>query len=393
MRYAIGVDFGTESGRAVLVDLATGAELATAIHEYANGVIDRRLPAPTTTSSSSPTGPSRTPTTTSRRSGRPSRGCCPRPASTGPRSSASASTSRPARCCRRRPTARRSAASGVPPRAARLGEALEAPRRAARGRPHQRRGRAGRSVAAALRRPDLVGVVLLESLQILDEAPASTPRADRLIEAADWVVWQLTGVETRNACTAGYKAIWSRQDGFPSAGYFAALDPRFAGSSTTRCRATSARSGGAPVSSTPRRAAWTGLRPGRRSRRQRRCPRVGAGGRRDRARDDGRGHGHEHLPHGPRGSARRRRGDVRRRRGRDHPGLLRLRGRPVGRRRHLRLVHASRPCRPGPRAARARGRASTRSSSARQRRLRPGETACWRSTGGTAIARSSSTPS
>ena len=46
MRYAIGIDFGTESGRAVLVDLATGAELATAVHAYANGVIDRRLPAP-----------------------------------------------------------------------------------------------------------------------------------------------------------------------------------------------------------------------------------------------------------------------------------------------------------------------------------------------------------
>src|SRR4029079_1438189 len=43
MSYAVGLDFGTESGRAVLVDLATGAELATVIHEYANGVIDRHL--------------------------------------------------------------------------------------------------------------------------------------------------------------------------------------------------------------------------------------------------------------------------------------------------------------------------------------------------------------
>ena len=46
MTVAIGIDFGTESGRAVLVDVATGAELATAVHAYANGVIDRRLPAP-----------------------------------------------------------------------------------------------------------------------------------------------------------------------------------------------------------------------------------------------------------------------------------------------------------------------------------------------------------
>ena len=45
-RYVVGIDFGTESGRAVLVDLSTGAEGATAIHEYANGVIDTHLPAP-----------------------------------------------------------------------------------------------------------------------------------------------------------------------------------------------------------------------------------------------------------------------------------------------------------------------------------------------------------
>ena len=46
MRYAIGIDFGTESGRAVLVDVATGAELAMAVHPYANGVIADHLPAP-----------------------------------------------------------------------------------------------------------------------------------------------------------------------------------------------------------------------------------------------------------------------------------------------------------------------------------------------------------
>ena len=52
-------------------------------------------------------------------------------------------------------------------------------------------------------------------LQILDEAPEIYQAADRLLEAADWVVWQLTGVETRNSCTAGYKAIWSKREGFP----------------------------------------------------------------------------------------------------------------------------------------------------------------------------------
>src|SRR3989339_2226888 len=43
-RYSIGVDFGTESGRAILVDVETGEEIATAVHTYANGVMDQTLP-------------------------------------------------------------------------------------------------------------------------------------------------------------------------------------------------------------------------------------------------------------------------------------------------------------------------------------------------------------
>ncbi len=44
--YAIGIDFGTESGRAVLVDCADGRELGTTVYPYRHGVIDERLPAP-----------------------------------------------------------------------------------------------------------------------------------------------------------------------------------------------------------------------------------------------------------------------------------------------------------------------------------------------------------
>ena len=45
-KYSIGVDFGTESGRAVLVEVDTGREVATAVYPYQNGVIDEKLPIP-----------------------------------------------------------------------------------------------------------------------------------------------------------------------------------------------------------------------------------------------------------------------------------------------------------------------------------------------------------
>ena len=63
-------------------------------------------------------------------------------------------------------------------------------------------------------------------LQVLDEAPDIYDAADRFIEAADWIVWQMTGEEKRNTCTAGYKAMWVKGVGFPSRDFFRALHPR-----------------------------------------------------------------------------------------------------------------------------------------------------------------------
>ncbi len=61
--------------------------------------------------------------------------------------------------------------------------------------------------------------------QVLDEAPEIYDAADTFIEAADWVVWQLCGKENRNSCCAGYKEMWNKKTGYPSNDFFKALDP------------------------------------------------------------------------------------------------------------------------------------------------------------------------
>lgn len=52
--------------------------------------------------------------------------------------------------------------------------------------------------------------------QILDEDEEIYNAMDRFIEAADWIIWQLCGKETRNSCTAGYKAMFNKRLGYPS---------------------------------------------------------------------------------------------------------------------------------------------------------------------------------
>lgn len=61
--------------------------------------------------------------------------------------------------------------------------------------------------------------------EIFDKSPSVYHAADRLIEASDWMVWQLTGVETRNICAAGFNALWSKAEGFPLDTFFSAMDP------------------------------------------------------------------------------------------------------------------------------------------------------------------------
>lgn len=64
-----------------------------------------------------------------------------------------------------------------------------------------------------------------KAAQIVDEAPAVYDAAERLVEGGDWVVWRLTGDLVRNSCAAGFKALWQKRNGYPSPNFLRALRP------------------------------------------------------------------------------------------------------------------------------------------------------------------------
>jgi L-ribulokinase len=100
-----------------------------------------------------------------------------------------------------------------------------------------------------------------KALQLLEEDPEIYDRAERWVEAADWIIWQLCGTETRNACTAGYKGIY--QDGhYPSRDYLAALNPKFAGFAEDKLAHEVSALGARAGSLTAEAAGWTGLPEG-----------------------------------------------------------------------------------------------------------------------------------
>src|SRR6478735_1686735 len=227
-RYVVGVDFGTLSGRAVVVRTRDGAALGSAVSEYANAVIEEALPA--TGERLPPAWALQDPDDYREvlRSAVPAAlraAGVDAAAVVGIGTDFTASTPLPV------------LRDGTP-----LCELPEY-----RGRPHaypklwkhhaaQAQAERVTAVAAERGEPWLLrygGRISSEwqfakALQLLEEDPELYAAMDRWIEAADWIVWQLCGEETRNACTAGYKGIF--QDGaYPTDAYLAALDERFAG--------------------------------------------------------------------------------------------------------------------------------------------------------------------
>jgi L-ribulokinase len=78
--------------------------------------------------------------------------------------------------------------------------------------------------------------MLAKSLQILKEDPEVYAKADLFVEAADWIVTQMTGQLKRNSCTAGYKSNWHKNEGYPSSEFLEQLHPGFADLYATKLR-------------------------------------------------------------------------------------------------------------------------------------------------------------
>jgi L-ribulokinase len=225
--YAIGVDFGTESGRALLLDLSTGEELAVGVVPYPHGVIDRELPV----------SGERLPPDWALQDPDDwvtvlEDGIAYVIAEAGIEPDQVAGLGVDFTSCTVLPVA----SDGTPlckfehwrrrrhawpklwkhhaaqPIADRLNEvALE------RGEPFL--SRYGGRISSEWYFPKLIEL-WLEDRECYDEA-------DAFIEATDWVVWWLTGINLRQSCTAGYKAFWSPDEGLPPTAYFEAAYPGF----------------------------------------------------------------------------------------------------------------------------------------------------------------------
>lgn len=263
MKCAIGVDFGTLSGRAVIVDISNGKELATAVHEYSHGVIDQFLPdshirLELDWALQDPNDYievfKNTIPAVLKESG------------VDPQDVIGVGIDFTA--CTMLPTL----ADGTP--LCFLPEWRNNPHSWVKLWKHHAAQAEANALNATARKEgfgDLLdrygGKISSEWFfpkvwQILNEAPEVYSAAQRMIEAADWVVWQLTGVETRNSCTAGYKAMWSKTEGFPPERFFRALDPRLEFVVDEKMMRDilplGARAGGI----SERAAGWTGLKVG-----------------------------------------------------------------------------------------------------------------------------------
>jgi len=263
MKYAIGVDFGTLSGRAVIVDVSNGKELTTAVHEYGDAVIDEFLPG--TNIRLEPDWALQNPNDYIEVFKHTIPAVLKE---TGVDPADVIGVGIDFTACTMLPTK----TDGTP--LCFLPEWRDNPHAWVKLWKHhaaQPEANQLNKVAYEAGFGDILdrygGKISSEwffpkAWQILDEAPDVYTAADRMLEAADWVVWQLTGVETRNSCTAGYKAMWSKTEGFPPPAFFKELDPGLENIVAEKMMTDISPLGAKAGEITEQAAKWTGLKVG-----------------------------------------------------------------------------------------------------------------------------------
>lgn len=227
-RYVIGIDFGTLSGRALLVDAENGSELAEAVSDYRHGVMDRSLPdgqpLPPGFALQHPADYPEVLRTTVRQ--------VLEQAGVGAQEVAALCIDFTA--CTLLPVDR----DGVPLCMKKEWE-HEPHAYVKLWKHHAAQPEADAINALAKSRgetwlADYGGTLSCEwalpkILEVLRHAPEVYAATDRFTEAGDWLSRVLTGQETHSAIFAGYKATWNARSGYPSDAFFTALDPRLTG--------------------------------------------------------------------------------------------------------------------------------------------------------------------
>jgi len=227
-KYSIGIDFGTESARIVVVDVTNGRTVSSAVHAYRDGVIDRRLPRtkvvlPPDTALQNPADyleALKVGTRSALRRGRVN------PSDViGLGVDFTSCTVLPVdedwepMCFKKE--FRHDPHSWVKlwkhhsaqPEADRINFV-------AKERNEAFLKRYGGKISSEWFFPKV--------LEVLNKAPDIYRATHKFVEGGDWIVSKLTGQEKRSACQAGYKAMWSAEDGFPSDEFFRAVHPSLA---------------------------------------------------------------------------------------------------------------------------------------------------------------------
>ncbi|WP_169082492.1 ribulokinase [Paenibacillus sp. PL91] len=260
-KYAIGVDYGTESGRAMLVDVADGREIAAHVTPYPHGVMDEKLPDGTLLGPDWALQHPEDYMEVLRRS-------VPevlREAGINPEDVIGIGIDFTA--CTMMPLDEQGLPlclkpewSGNPHSWVKLWKHHAAQQEASRlNTIAEERGenflpRYGGKLSSEW--------MIAKVWQILNEAPEVYEQTNLFMEAADFVVMQMTGSLVRNSCTAGYKAVWHKEQGYPSNDFFAALDPRLETLTETKLRGQIAALGSKAGELNAELAEAMGLYPG-----------------------------------------------------------------------------------------------------------------------------------